>query len=65
MKKFYVSVTAQLTETYTIEAEELDDAARTAERRLLAEYKVQRVYTDGSAPIATGFDAVDTYTEEE
>ena len=64
MKKFYVSVTAELTEDYTITAESYDEAVDAAKRLMVEEYKVHCVYTDGSAPIATGFDSVNTYGEE-
>ena len=64
MKKFYVSVTVELTEDYTITAESYDAAVDAAARLMVEEYKVQRVYTDGTAPIATGFDSVNTYGEE-
>jgi hypothetical protein len=65
MKKFYVSVTAELVEEYTITAKSVDEAMDQAARLMQAEYKVQRVFTDGSAPIATGFDSFQPYGEEE
>ena len=64
MKKFYVAVTAELTEEYEIMAENYDEAIDQAALLMQAEYKVQRVFTDGSAPIATGFDAFQSYGEE-
>lgn len=64
MGTFYVSVTAQITEDYTIQAPSNKHAEEQARHLMLKEYKVQRVYTDGSEPINTGWDAVNTYSDE-
>jgi len=64
MGTFYVSVTAQITEDYTVQASSNEHAEEQARLLMLKEYKVQRVYADGSEPINTGWDDVNTYSDE-